>query len=200
MSYIDSFDHEFVGFFAYLPIYHPLQAFEGDGRGAEDFGGNPENLILGGGSGEHPGLVLHRLESMVATFLSDQLSQEDEIEIGEDAMEWLDELAWPDYQEVLEFCGWQAEDMYRLVEYSEGKRFDLSVENWILCGLGEFVFFSMPEVNPVHDQLSQAVASIEIVNKWNAVHLPPPGYPRIYGRKVVDGKLVHGIYRFEPDP
>lgn len=56
MSYIDGFDHEIIGTLGYLPIYHPLEAIEGDGGwGAYDFNASPQNLVLGGGSGEHPG-------------------------------------------------------------------------------------------------------------------------------------------------
>jgi hypothetical protein len=29
MNYIDTFDYELVGFFAWLPLYHPLEAMAG---------------------------------------------------------------------------------------------------------------------------------------------------------------------------
>jgi hypothetical protein len=56
MSYIDTFDHELVGFFAGLPLYHPLEAVMGSG--GDEFGCTPLHLMLGGGDGEHPEVVL----------------------------------------------------------------------------------------------------------------------------------------------
>jgi hypothetical protein len=47
MSYIDSFRHEFIGFFAGLPVYHPLEVVVD----TANFSCTPQNLIMGGGSG-----------------------------------------------------------------------------------------------------------------------------------------------------
>lgn len=43
MSYIDTFDHELVGFFAGLPVYHPLVVHED----ATEFSCNPNQLLIG---------------------------------------------------------------------------------------------------------------------------------------------------------
>ncbi|WP_417533835.1 hypothetical protein [Marinobacterium stanieri] len=51
MSYIDSYDHEYIGSLGYLPIYRPLQVIEGDKWGGYDFSATPDNIVLGGGSG-----------------------------------------------------------------------------------------------------------------------------------------------------
>ena len=51
MSHIDSYDHEYIGRFMYLPVYHPLQEVERYKWGEEDFGFTPANLVIGGGSG-----------------------------------------------------------------------------------------------------------------------------------------------------
>ena len=48
MSYIDSFDHEYIGSLGYLQIYRPLQEIKGDKWGEYDFSAKPNNLILGG--------------------------------------------------------------------------------------------------------------------------------------------------------
>ena len=47
MSYIDSFDHEYIGHLGYLPLYHSLVEVEGDKRGSYDFSASPQNLVLG---------------------------------------------------------------------------------------------------------------------------------------------------------
>ena len=73
MSYIDAYDHEYIGSLGYLPIYRPLQVIDGDKWGGYDFSATPDNLVLGGGSGEHPGLVVHKPGSLVAKFLYDQI-------------------------------------------------------------------------------------------------------------------------------
>jgi hypothetical protein len=39
MSYVDGFDHEYLGHLGYLPIHHPLVVIEGNGQGACEFGG-----------------------------------------------------------------------------------------------------------------------------------------------------------------
>src|SRR5688500_17361115 len=75
MSYIDTFAHEFVGFFCNLPVYHPLETINDNPPGSADFNCDPTNLVIGGGSGEHPGLVLQRPDCAVAHFVTDWLKQ-----------------------------------------------------------------------------------------------------------------------------
>jgi hypothetical protein len=43
MSYIDTFDHEYVANFAILPLYHPIVNVEG--LGGEDFSCGPKILF-----------------------------------------------------------------------------------------------------------------------------------------------------------
>ena len=57
MSYIDTFDHEFIGFIAGLPIYLPLETVTASDIPSE-FGCSPQNLIIGGGDGEHPAIIV----------------------------------------------------------------------------------------------------------------------------------------------
>jgi hypothetical protein len=71
MSYIDTFDdtfdHGLVGFFAGLPRYHPLETVAGSG--GDELGCTPRQLVLGGGSGEHPAVVLRQPPAAVMAFL-----------------------------------------------------------------------------------------------------------------------------------
>jgi hypothetical protein len=92
MSYIDCFDHEYIGRLGYLPIYRPLQVIEGEEWGAYDFSATPDNLVLGGGSGEHPGLVIHKLECAAAKFLYyhiDEEHKENPLKDDEEVEDWL---------------------------------------------------------------------------------------------------------------
>lgn len=75
MSYIDLIKHELVGFFNGLPVYHPLETVEEGSWESYDFSCSPANLIIGGGAGEHPALVLHNLESLVAAYLLHAIAQ-----------------------------------------------------------------------------------------------------------------------------
>lgn len=69
MSYIDTIKHELVGYINGLPIYHPLETVTDGKWGDYDFSCSPENLVIGGGAGEHPALVIHNLGSLAALYI-----------------------------------------------------------------------------------------------------------------------------------
>ena len=75
MSYIDTIDHELVGFFAGLLVYYPLDTITGNPPGSHDFNCNPRQLVVGGGGGEHPALALQRPDCAVAYFVDAWLEQ-----------------------------------------------------------------------------------------------------------------------------
>lgn len=64
MSYIDTFSHSEVGSLFGLPLYHPLVTLGDEGCFA-----NSKDLILGGGSGEHPIMRINNLSYCVGLFL-----------------------------------------------------------------------------------------------------------------------------------
>src|SRR5689334_20373903 len=78
VSYIDTIDHELVGIFAGLPVYHPLEPLSGDPDDPHDFPCTPAQLVIGGGGGEHPGCVLLRPDAAVAKFVRAWLPDEEE--------------------------------------------------------------------------------------------------------------------------
>ncbi|HEY9117544.1 MAG TPA: hypothetical protein VIN11_06945, partial [Roseivirga sp.] len=168
MSHIDSYDHEYVGHLGYLPIYHPLQEIERGRWGDYDFGADPTNLILGGGSGEHPGLVLHKLECFVTKFLLDQISDEEEAALSEDDKEYIINLAFINYAEIFEFCEWRIDDIssFHKMAKSDAMRSpvakDETVEEWLMKSIGELVYYSLPELNPEHDRLQKIFADFTI--------------------------------------
>ena len=71
VSHIDSFKHELIGLFGGLPVYRPLQLIDGD------FQCDVNQLVLGGGSGEHPALVVKNLLAAVACYLDEELDSLD---------------------------------------------------------------------------------------------------------------------------
>ncbi|MGY5956774.1 hypothetical protein ACUY4R_000817 [Kosakonia sp. BK9b] len=200
MSYIDSYDHEWIGELGYLPIYHPLQNIEGEGRGAYDFSATPENLVLGGGSGEHPALVVHQLPSLAAIFLYDQLSEEEEAALGAEEKAFVEDLCFA--AEPLEFCGWRVGDFARLQAMAESPAFmhpvtaEEEVENWIEKSLGELIWYALPDLNPHHQALQTIFQHVQIYPSMRNVSTAPPGYPPCGGRLIVEGKVRWGLGRW----
>lgn len=200
MSYIDSFDHEYIGNIGYLPIYHPLSTIEGDEWGAIDFGAAPDNLVLGGGSGEHPALVIHNLPSVVVKFLYFNLSEEDELTSEEE--EYVNKLYYTEDDEILEFCGWSIRNFAELLTMSTSSllgsplKDDEPVEEWLMRSVGELIYFSLSDLNPEHEKIFNIFSRFSInANMQNVVCLPP-GYPQVGGRLVKEGKITWGIHRW----
>ena len=206
MSYVDTFDHDFVGYFAGLPVYHPTCTVEGAEK-AIDFACNPETLLIGGGCGEHPAIVVRRLDVAVATYLIHALPEEASPNAGEEESyppRWNDVLAKTmssaSEEDTLHFAGWRVEDYAAFHErcnspvnptpLSEQEGF--GVYTWICASIGEFVLHAMPAL--VEDLLSQLPGVREKATELQLenVLILPPQYPLRWGRKDVDGKLRWG--------
>lgn len=160
MSHIDSFKHEIVGLFGCLPVYHPLQKIDGD------FQCDENQLILGGGSGEHPALIVKDLLSAVSWFLDDELDSVDTDDVNHRdyplkkyVSDWravIEEHVKWDLKDNLEFSEWSVEtysQFYKLClskslpnPYNE--KLEKFFESWLIKGFGEFVFFAMPHLVP----------------------------------------------------
>lgn len=153
MSYIDTIPHEQLGTLAGYPLYHPLATKIAE-RGDYEFGCSPANIVLGGGSGEHPGMVLHHLEHLARYYLLyrlDSLSENkpethlDELESLEDRL--LNCLV--PVSKCLETCGWQLEQLAELVRRSQESSLTTpydtlehsSVEHWLAYSIGEWLWF-----------------------------------------------------------
>ncbi len=205
MSQIDSFDHEFVGYFAGLPVYHPTVVEEGG-----DFDCGPDTLVIGGGLGEHPALVVSHLEFLVAQFLVAALPDEEETPDGpppypeswdQALLEALGRVN--DIDEVLSFHGWHLDHSAAFYEsckspvnpwpFDEAQS-ELNVTDWICVSLGEFVFYAMPSlVAELMDQLPgvrQVVANTRTA--FQNVLVVPPGYPVHFGRSTHEGGTTYG--------
>jgi hypothetical protein len=203
MSYIDTFDHELVGFFAGLPLYHPLEVVVG--AGGDEFGCTPSQLVLGGSSGEHPAVVLTNPTAAAASFLQAALPP-DGPPLSAEAQQFIDEL--PRSWECLHFAGWGIDDFVAFHERCIAPGFvtpfnaeqDRLVEDWVLRSLGEFVYFSMPELAPdVRAHLADVCARVSGPRYYN-VQILPPGYAPPAGRyRAPSGTVIWGNYAWRVD-
>lgn len=201
MSHIDGYDHEIIGSLGYLPIYHPLETIEGDGGwGAFDFSATPQNLVLGGGSGEHPGLVVHHLPSLAARFLLDSLAESESALLSREESDYVGELYY--VSDTLEFCGWSIRQYAALLEMAQSVTFmhpvgeNEAVEDWLERSLGELIWFALPELNPEHARLAAIFQRFGINPTMRNVAVDPPGYPPCGGRIIINGSLTWGHQRW----
>ncbi len=166
MSYIDIFPHRRVGTLAGYPLYHPTSDITGHGRGHPQFSATPKNLILGGGSGEHPGLVVHEFDVIVRLYLLHAIDlstsagtpRTSAIEDLEDDLVAGLELR---FDLMFDFCGWEIEEIVALAgavkspalatPYDEASH--SSIEHWLAYSLGELCVMELPELmSPVLTQ------------------------------------------------
>lgn len=206
MSYIDSYDHEYIGTLGYLPIYRPLQEFNGNKWGHYDFNASPNNLVLGGGNGERPGLVIHKLECLAAIFLYEQLTDDEEEQLSDIDSEYIENLICEAHENIFEFCGWSIRDYASFTQMAKSASFmtplgeDEEVEDWLCQSLGELIYFSLPDLNPDHARLESIFKNFAINATRRNVLCSPPGYPACGGRKVINGEPIFGIHRWNLTP
>lgn len=171
MSHIDSFKHEIVGRFGYLPVYHPLEDIDGD------FIATPKSLIFGGGSGEHPALVFENALSAVAWYLDENVSgltdNDDQAEVWRKIFN-----PYVTYYDQIKFYDWT------INRYNEFRKLCVSralrnrcngddIEQWLIMGVGEFVFAVMPDLaSEIMDQLVDPYQNF--YPKYSNIDLIPP--------------------------
>jgi hypothetical protein len=187
MSYIDQFAHQAVALFGGIPIYRPLEPIPG-GTDPYDFRCGVDQLVVGGGVGEFPGIVLTDPAGAAADFAQ-----------AEAALFADDNPLKPIWQEVagafagrqtLDFAGWRRSDIERFARdcakslplprpYSPVHDGDFAP--WLSRCLGEFIVYSMPEIaRPVTAQLPvlpqpQGFAPVHL--SYGNVLLRPPHRP-----------------------
>lgn len=186
MSHIDSFKHEIVGNFGRIPVYHPLEEIEGD------FICGPGNLLIGGGSGEHPAIVVRNPTAAVAEFLSYELSHyssEDDVKeypILKVKAKWL-KIIKPHFNlrhnRIIEFCEWHVSTYVNFEEHcrSEGlqnpydpARHERGFEDWLIVSLGEFIFYAMPQLaSEIVSKLHKPYTYFHHITYNNIMVIPP---------------------------
>lgn len=210
MSYIDTIKHEFVGSLNGLPIYHPIETYVNGDAGDYDFSCGPKNLIIGGGGGEHPALVLHELGALVAEYILYSLSQ---IELYHDCSPWaeevidrLDEMSYKE-RESLEFCDWNMSNFNEFFLNAKSNvhatplKNSQDAEDWIKLSIGQFVFYSLPELNPYHKEIYDLMEIKEgrQIGYWmNNVVCPPPNHIKSKKQSLSGSSFKeHGFFRWD---
>ncbi|HZC76572.1 MAG TPA: hypothetical protein VE258_02420, partial [Ktedonobacterales bacterium] len=110
--------------------------------------------------------------------------------------------------ESLHFAGWSIADFVTFHERCSAPGFvtpfnaerDRLVEDWVLCSLGEFVYFAMPELAPeVRTHLADVCARVPGPRYYN-VQILPPGYDPPAGRyRDPSGTVIWGNYAWRAD-
>lgn len=193
MSHIDSCDHELVGYFAGYPVYHVLDTdvdYTPDSDN-EDFWVGYHQLVIGGGSGELPGLVMVNPDLAVKAYvlgINEEESRPDErkFSIDKSLQEALEEeLRDADSLNKLVFAGWntvhhmdffercQSKVLRNPYDYADGY-YDVTFEEWLLQGFGEFVYLAMPDLAPETVALFKPFEPEYLDNSLSNILLPIP--------------------------
>lgn len=191
MSHIDSYEHELVGYFAGYPVYHVLDTevdYEPDSDD-RDFYIGYRQLVIGGGSGEHPGLVMVSSDLAVKAYVlavNDDECRPNEHKFNLDESlesELKSELAYTKTRDMVVFAGWATTthvDFYKLCQsdamlhpYHEDD-YLTSFEDWLLQGFGEFIYFAMPDLAPETVAKFKPLAPESNPSEYNNILLPIP--------------------------
>lgn len=107
----------------------------------------------------------------------------------------------------LEFCDWSMELIHNFVERAKspfGKPFDKneeSMEDWIKGSIGEFIFYSLPELNPDYQEiinLDGIKDNWELGYWYTNVTCPPPNYIKSKAQSLQGvGFQEHGFFRWD---
>lgn len=170
MSHIDSFEHELVGYLGYLPVYHPLEKIDGD------YVCDTGQLVLGGGSGEHPALVIESPISAVAYFLQEEIKGEKHLKAwGPVIAPYLD----ANTAQLLTYYDWDTKRHRAFQKMSKSSLLHNpndgeDIVKWLILGIGEFVFFSMPGLaKDIMDKLETPYVHFKHIRYSNILVLPP---------------------------
>jgi len=201
MSHIDSFKHEIVGLFGSIPVYHPLEEIDGD------FNAHPGQLVLGGGSGEHPAMVIEQPKQAVALFLKYKLEpllnselSKKRFPLKQVATGWLEKIQpfLPEDPEVVcKFYDWTEEDHKEFYEFCQSPALPHpywrgDFKEWLAASFGEFIFFALPEmVCELMDILGGDPYRHFKHIEYNNIGLIPPNMP-VYAN---GGNAFRSIYR-----
>lgn len=215
MSFIDTIEHSHVGSFMDISIYHPLVSTTDN----DDFLVTRKNLLIGGGSGEHPALILKDIDVCVWMFLDAcfdlETHEADEIKSARKGWQKISDN-YNSSSENLDFISWSLEQLVQFsnrvkkkakkeLKYYQKKDeiLSYSIEMLINIMIGEFVFFSGKSLiseelndyinNNLHDNIVRPI--------FCAVVVQPKGYPT-YGRYDVinnDGTRKSINLRFDEE-
>lgn len=112
-------------------------------------------------------------------------------------------LGYSDPGDNLEFCGWDMSCIRDFVELSKSKVHfsplleEDSPEDWIEYSIGEFVYFSLPELNPLIAKIKRlpGIVELDVSCLMLNVTCPPPNY--INSKKKSLQGSGNGFFRWE---
>jgi len=136
MSYIDCFNHKTLGFIGDIAVYQALEDIIGN-----DFQCEKNQIIIGGGSGEHPAVVINNLTLAIYMYLTD---------INEDiVIDNLDSLSIH-HLENLVFFGWYCSAFVTVDKIARENGFSnerySTVEYWLTMEAVKIVIKEAPEL------------------------------------------------------
>ena len=195
MSYIDTIQHEFLGYFGHRSVYLSLQDALGK-RTDFDFGCSKFDVIVGGGSGELPAIIFSDLDFCVSHFLLEWFHLQDSIQ-GEETVfhrfieaginvtevrDQLSQLADSKVSEKIAFAGWVAQDYCDSVGEYSSHHFNqfynsklVSFEIWLAQNIGELAFFSLPQHLKQTSKLREKIRAL-VTPVFENILVPPSGY------------------------
>jgi hypothetical protein len=187
MSAIDGSSHLRIGMLLGVPLYQLLEDNLSLGhRNPQDGHQIPKHLIhptvpsgalvIGGGSGEHPAIVLYDPNHCVARYLEfclrfEPVKMDAELRTACANMQG-------DFQTV-EYCNWRNQnhlDFRRRCSWLyDPYRDELSFEGWLLIAVGEFIFQLIPSFSPLVLSWHQKYQA-EVMCCFHAVSIPYEPY------------------------
>lgn len=180
MSEIDQYNHTHVGYFCNLPLY---RIYEDTGpKASDEFVAAAGDLILGGGSGEHPAMVITNHDFLVNFWLGSYSN------LGDDQ----DDDMTP--ADCFKFYGWRVENYVAFFEASKHTMtpYDQdahgSLESWMTLSFGELLLFSEEKFRNKYPVVMETHIPI-----FNNVLCPPSRFPAVLGKMVEDGRVVWGV-------
>lgn len=214
MSAIDVHAHEICGTLAGVAVYHPLEDF---GTGW-DYPLGPHQLMVGGGSGEHPEAVFDILTAVYLFLLDDELEETSDVpgfatRLFEFPTERIERILQVLDKAVLEredafSFNWSGDVWHGFVERAmreEGygrpyvKSVDGSIENWVISSIGEYALVSMRDlvVSLAPSELSEELVALSTAVAQRPLYMNvmafPSGYEYVGGRRerIADGNVRH---------
>ena len=203
MSYIDCFKHEIVGIIAGIQIYHPLVSIiNTDGS---DFSCTHRDLVIGGGEGEFPGIVVCNVPAVVDYFLHYQARHD--LRIDPNELTPFDEIVAADCFDLttlsddfktnfhIRAMGEKCETPYSINMSLFGGKKRTTMEEWLAVSIGEFVYLSMPELHQRHGKFPKRFSHYGLFCNVTCL---PPGYIKTRSQSLAETRWVEvGFTRWD---
>jgi hypothetical protein len=184
MSEIDCWKHELVGMFGSIWVYRPLEDIAED---VGEFDCKTNQLVIGGGGGEHPALVLKDPERAVEMFAvcadgDESNKDQKEFDIPDDVEQ---RLRFKDREDVLGFYNWNSETHHNFfLRCTRGflpnpydPKCGTGFDDWLILGFGEFIYYAMPELAPKATKFFEQYQINALHMRYNNILAVPPRIP-----------------------